>query len=233
MAIRPFVTDDARVVGAKLAQLETWALIDEAQAAQSALFALGPTPWLELTLGSVQGVAYAGAGRGFSITGPIAQGKALVLTPVDGGRPGLALAAGVLPPWGYGRFVPPGLGAFAFAAATESLFDEGLLIHANLGYATADEPDGRKGTVTAGIGAQVRVLGGFHGVGEVYYADPYDPTLTVPATQIGFRYIFSDQVQVDGTFGAAFDPGGREDATTSGTRVWGTLGVRLVSPELW
>jgi hypothetical protein len=235
-AIRPFVTDDARVVGHKLAQLETWLFFEESALQHNALAAIGPTNWLELTAGWQHGRIHSGANRGYSITGPIIQGKALLLPAVDDGPPGFAVAAGVLPPFGHGEFVPPGWSAFGYAATTESLFDEALLLHANLGLALGKredargEADGTQAVLTAGFGAQARLLAGLHAVGEIYHGDPYDSEFTFIATQMGARYIFSDHVQIDGTFGTTIT--GLSSENEESAR-WGTLGLRLVTGELW
>lgn len=244
-AIRPLVTDDARVVGNKLAQLETWVLVDRLVFEHNALAAIGPTDWLEVTAGLVHGGVHTGPERGYSITGPIVQAKALLVSARNNSWPGLAIAAGVLPPVGYGAFTPPGWGGFAYVAATESLFDECLLLHANVGVALGDvgasssglgsgssSSSGLRTLVTGGFGFQVRLVAGLHGVGEAYYGDPYDPRRNFSAMQAGFRYIFNDHVQIDGTFGSTLTsvsgPGGHPEPER-----WGTLGLRLVSAELW
>lgn len=244
-AIRPFVTDDARVVGHRLAQLETWLVLDRLVLEHNAFAAVGPTDWLELTLGVTHGRDHAGPDRGYSITGPVLQGKALILPAVDNGRPGAAVAAGVIPPFGTGAFPPPGWGAFVYGALTESLLDERLLIHANLGFAVGDEGSTASSIgftggsrhnvrtlVTVGLGAQARVVAGLHAVTEFYYGDPYDPRTDFPAMQAGFRYVFNDHVQTDGTFGttlmAVTDAGGHAQVEQ-----WASMGVRLVTPELW
>jgi hypothetical protein len=242
-AIRPFVTDDARVVGDRLAQLETWLLLDRLALEHNLLAALGPTEWLEVTLGMVHGGLHSGLERAYSLTGPIVQAKALLLSAESNGRPGVAIAAGTLPPGGFGPFKADGWGAFGYLALTESLFEESLLIHANLGFAIGyeflSEVERNRGEkhrldtlVTTGLGVQVRLVAGLHGVAEVYYGDPYDSRASYPAMQTGLRYIFGDHVQMDGTFGttlASIDsPDGREQLEH-----WGSLGVRLVSHELW
>lgn len=241
-AIRPFVTDDARVVGHKLAQLETWVLLDRSVFEHNVLAAAGPTDWLEVTAGLTHGRVHGGAQRGYSFTGPILQSKALLRPALDQGWPGFAVAAGVLPPVGHGAFVPPGWSGFAYAAATESLFQERLLLHANLGLALGEDrsaptPNAVAGPklrtlVTGGFGLQARVIAGLHGICEVYYGDPYDPRTSFPALQAGARYLFSESVQVDGTFGSTLtkvdDAGGHAQ-----TEQWGTLGLRLVTPQLW
>lgn len=240
-AIRPFVTDDARVVGHKLAQLETWMVLGRSTLEHNAFAALGPTEWLEITAGLTHGGVHSGVGRGYSIVGPLIQVKALLVEAHDNGRPGVAIAAGAAPPLGYGPFTRPGWGGFVFAALTESLFEERLLLHANVGVAIGDQGIGASGfglgdsdhrgrvLITTGLGAQARIIAGLHGVAEVYYGDPYDPFSNFGAMQVGFRYIFNDDVQIDGTFGTSLT----DVRDASGHVRWGTLGLRLVTPELW
>lgn len=55
-SVRPFITDDARVVGSRLAQLESWYRQDKETIQQWFLLAYGPTDWVELTFGGVIGV---------------------------------------------------------------------------------------------------------------------------------------------------------------------------------
>jgi len=242
-AIRPFVTDDARVVGQGYAQLESWVLVNRLALEHSNLFALGPTDWLEVTAGFVHGGVYHGPDRGYSFTGPILQAKALLLPAENNGLPGLAVAGGALAPYGGGPLTSPGWGGFGYLALTESLNEEAILIHANVGFAVADPRSSRsgigdpaaggfQGTITLGLGTQIRVAGGLHGIAEIYYGDPYDASFTFPASQVGARYIFSDHVQMDSTLGTTLTGVTSEDHLTQ-TEQWGTLGIRLVTPELW
>ena len=220
-AIRPFVTDDARVVGGKLVQLETWIYADRAGLAHNALVALGPAEWLELTTGAVHGY---GSVEGYTLTGPILQAKALLLAAEADRHPGLAVAGGVLPPCGFGSLKPTAPVGFAYLAATENLWKEALLIHANVGLVASH----RRG-LTLGVGAQVRAYRGFHAVGEVVLGDPYNVDAREPAIQLGGRYLFSEHVQIDATFGTTLTA----PAGVGGVAPWTTLGLRLVSGELW
>lgn len=243
-AIRPFVTDDARVVGYKLAQLETWVLFDRQVFEHNVLPAVGPTDWLELTLGGVHGAVHSGTQRGYSVMGPVFQGKVLVLPAFDTSWPGFAFAAGFLPAMGYGPFVPSGSSGFGYVACTESLFKEDLLLHVNLGLAfgetaessetasVGEQRDTKRMLATFGFGLQARIVAGLHAMGEVYYGDPYDPTFAVVATQIGSRYVFSKHVQVDGTFGSTLGKFADVEGHAQ-TERWGTLGLRVVTSELW
>lgn len=233
LAIRPFVTDDARVVGGRLGQVETWVLLNRRLLSHNVLFAFGPTDRLELTLGFTHGGVHSGQDRGYSITGPLVQAKALLHEAQPDGGPGLAVSTGVQAPSGYGPLTPSGVGAFGYLALTESLFREGLLLHANLGVAAADlGPEWTVG-VTAGFGFQAQVVGGFHAVAEVFYGDPYNPDASVPTTQMGFRYIFNDNVQMDGTFATTLARSAASAAGDPATLQWGTVGLRVVSNPLW
>lgn len=233
-AIRPFVTDDARVVGDGLAQVETWFSLDPQFIEHNALFALGPTPWLELTAGFVQSIEHTGAERGaYSFVGPVLQGKALLLEAENNARPGLAFAAGVLPPAGVGNAVPHSTSGFGYLALTESIEDEWILFHANLGLVLAGGPSATESQLDwhfiAGLAAQLRVAGPLHALAEVYYGDPFDPLFRASALQLGARYVFSEELQVDGAWGTTIDPGTQEP----GGSQWGTLGLRWVTPQLW
>jgi len=241
-AIRPFVTDDARVVGHKLAQLETWLLVDRLLIEHTALAAVGPTDWLELAAGVVQGGAHSGADVGYSLTGPIVQAKALLAPAKSNAWPGVAVATGTFAPYGFGALAPPDWSGFGYLALTQNIDEETLLIHANLGVVVGDQrskseqtsalhEDVRAG-VTAGLGAQLKIVGGFHGMAEVYFGDPYDARFEHPAMQVGARYIFGPHVQADVTFGSTLVKLQSEDGR-HGTEQWGTVGIRLVTPELW
>jgi hypothetical protein len=108
-AIRPFVTDDARVVGARLGQVESWLVLDKQEIAHNTLFAIGPTNWLEITSGFTHGGGYRGVPSNYGITGGIFQVKALVRDTKPNNGPGLAFAAGVVPPFGFGSPKPDGI----------------------------------------------------------------------------------------------------------------------------
>jgi hypothetical protein len=225
-AIRPFVTDDARVVGDRLAQLETWLLGNRNDITHNILGAIGPTDWLEVTTGFAHGGVFdeSDKGNGYSITGPIFQLKALAHEVKPGSWPGVAFAVGTLPPFGYGPFKPRGVGVFGYMAITESLFNDDFLFHANIGVTTVDEKTHWVLTTTSGFGFQARIIGGLHAVGEFYHGDPYDALLRTGASQFGFRYIVNDSIQFDGTVGSTF---------ADNSEQWWTLGIRLVSDMLW
>jgi hypothetical protein len=223
LAVRPFVTDDARVVGEHQAQIETSVRYDKDQFTNLSLVALGPTKNSEITIGLVNGFPLdAESNRSFSLTGPLMQFKYLLWEAKANGYPGLAMVTGASPPWGRGDFRPDRWSEFAFAAITESLFDnDRLLIHGNIGLSTTNPAS----VATWGLGTQFRISGGLNGVAEVFYNDPYAGR-TGGAYQVGFRHIFNDSIQLDMTTGSGLF--GSEQINT-----FVGMGLRIVSDRLW
>lgn len=223
-AIRPFITDDARVVGDKQVQLETWLQLDKLSLQHWIAPAVGPTDFLEFTLGAVHGVSFQGD-KSYAISGPLLQGKLLLNAADPNAWPGVAWVVGSLLPFSTGD-IDAFPGAFSYVALTENIGEnETLLIHFNAGVVVHDS--GEKNLHVApsfGLGFQARVFSGLHGVGEVVYGDAYTG-IDAAALQAGFRFIFSDYVQIDTTMGSGF--AGQERP------LWGTTGLRLVSPKLF
>lgn len=228
-AIRPFVTDDARVVGRGYVQLETYWRRDRESLQHWILPAIGPTEWLELTLGAVHGLGELRAypsGPEYSIAGPLLQGKLLLREAVPNEPPGFALAIGAVPPLGRGAFVPAGPSAFSYLAMTQAFIKEDdFLVHANVGVSTIAAPGADPAKVTWGLGAQVETLFDFHLIGEVFSGDPYARG-TGGAYQIGFRQIFDQHLQLDFTYGSGLFG----DALAI---PWVSSGIRLVSDRRW
>ncbi len=206
--------------------MESWFISDREHLGHNVLGAIGPTDWLEITTGFVHGSGYHGADIGYTITGPLFQLKTLVHEAKPNALPGLAFAAGVLSPFGSGLLTPKGVNTFGYMALTQALFNNDLLLHANLGVATADKKTHLMVTPITGFGFQAQAIAGLHAVGEVHYGDPYDPISPTGETQIGFRYFVNDNLQFDGTVGRHIENNYNYDQ-------WWTLGIRIVSPPLW
>ncbi len=230
-AIRPFITDDARVVGKHLLQLETWVQLEDGVLQNWVSPSFGPLEWLELSVGFVHGPGHidgrftqdiATQGR-WGIGGPLLQAKALIRAAEAWQAPGVALAVGSLLPFGTVGFrAAPGL--FAYVALTENLGDnERVLIHANLGIGSR-VLETLKLTLLIGAGTQIRIVYGLHGVAELVYGDAYTG-IEALAVQGGFRYIINAHVQLDATVGVGVAGQTRPP--------WFSAGVRVVSPELW
>jgi hypothetical protein len=219
-AVRPFITDDARVVGDRLGQLEAWTRVDRKSFQHWSLVAVGPVPPLELTIGMVQG---ATSGKRYTVSGPLVQAKYLLVKMKPNRWPGLAVSGGAAAPAGLGALKLKGWDSFAYAALTESLFREDrVLVHFNTGMVRNHEGHKR---ATWGLGSQIQVRGGLHAVAEVFSGDPYAES-SGNAVQGGFRHIVNDRVQVDATVGVGV-------SGTSRLPAWGSVGIRLVTNRLW
>lgn len=158
LAVRPFITDDARVVGREQAQMEMWLRRDRGAFQHWALASYGPIAPLELTFGGVHGAAL-GHGSRYSIAGPLMQAKFLLRRPTANSWPGIAVSGGAFAPGGHGEFRPHGWDSFFYTAITESLQEnDGILIHGNVGVVNSSRA-GKK--ATWGTGSQIRVRGGF------------------------------------------------------------------------
>ena len=201
-AVRPFITDDARVVGKDLAQWETWLRFDNISGQSWHIFAFGPTNWMEISSGLVLGYDKPNYnGLEFSYALPLVQGKFLLKKYEANKLPGIGLVAGTFLPGGKGAFVPRGYGGFSFLTLTQSIGQEDrLLIHANVGVNIINENNINNVLYTWGIGTQIKTYKGFHLVGEFFSGDPYVPG-TGLSYQVGFRHFISEWIQIDATMG--------------------------------
>ena len=205
LAVRPFVTDDARVVGDKLFLLETSLKGDNGRLQNLNLLAYGPSEKLELTVGFVDGFPLSGYDKNrFSIGGALGQAKYLITEGTANGLPGVAVIGGFGAPYGTNSFKGPSWSQFGYLAFTESLGEkERVLIHANIGVNNIKVDDKWSTTATWGIGTQIRMIGGLHYVGEVFHGDPYAGD-SGWAFQTGLRHFISEQIQLDATVGSGF-----------------------------
>ncbi len=229
-AIRPFITDDARVVGKGHLQLETYWRRDNVSLQHWILPAIGPTDWLELSIGGVHGASHLRERPqqtpSYGIGGPLAQGKFLLRETLPNRLPGIAVAVGGLTPLGRGGFEAPGWSGFSYLALTQAFFKEDdFLIHANLGFSAVSAPGLVPAKLTWGVGTQIETVYDFHLIAEIFSGDPYVQGAG-GAYQAGFRIIFNDHLQLDGTWG-----GGLWGDTI--TPVWFSSGVRIVSHEIF
>ncbi len=221
--VRPFITDDARVVGGRLAQLESWCRIDEESGQQWFMLAYGPSDHLELTLGGVLGYEVPEEGRySFSYALPLLQAKYLFREYAPNRPPGVGMVLGTFLPTGKGVFRPPGYGTFGFLTVSQCFgAGEKVLIHGNIGGNYLHIDGSNTFIATWGLGTQIRVIGGMHFVGEFISGDPYVPGTGI-AYQVGYRHFFSDLFQIDMTVGKGI--GGENPLP-----FWFSAGIRLVT----
>jgi hypothetical protein len=229
-AIRPFVTDDARVVGKGHVQLETYWRRDRLSLQHWALPAIGPTEWMELTVGATHGIGQLrqrpDAAPTYAVSGPILQSKMLLRETVPNKPPGLAIAVGGQPPLGRGGFEAPGWSGFSYLAVSQAFIKEDdFLIHANVGLSAVAAPGLSPFRITWGVGTQVETIYDIHLIGEIFSGDPYAQG-GGGAYQAGFRVIFNEHLQLDGTWGGGL----WGDAPLP---VWFSSGIRVVTHELF
>lgn len=209
-AARPFVTDDARVVDPGGCQIEMF--YKRQREFHEHEFGLLPAcnPWgrVELSLGGIW-VDSSLPGNSQTI---LVQAKTL-LKPLDTNGSGFAFTLGVgrVRPFEAPRFANPyftGIGSF-------SLFDDRLVVHANLGVVRDKQSDLTRGTW--GVGAEVLLLAPrLYGIIELYGQRKDKPTL-----HTGLRFwIVPDRLQVDGTVGRQY--------ATPFDRRFGTIGLRVL-----
>ncbi|MCU0623676.1 MAG: hypothetical protein MUF53_07400 [Gemmatimonadaceae bacterium] len=217
--VRPFITDDARVVGAGLGQMEAWYRGDAESHQQWLLLAYGPTDRLEVTIGGVAGEDRRSGSLTYAL--PLVQGKFLLRPYAEEAPPGMAVILGSFLPGGQGLLKPPGHGTFGFATITQALgAKERVLLHANAGvnHLWVDGPD--RTIATWGLGTQARAVGGLHVVAEIFSGDPYVPG-SGTSWQAGVRHFVSDRLQLDATAGQGF-------AGAVQLPFWVSAGVRWV-----
>jgi hypothetical protein len=221
--VRPFITDDARVVGERLAQLETWLRLDKEAGQHWILGAYGPNSHVEITAGGVYGYQkHHGGGTDFSYALPLIQAKILFKEYKPNKSPGLGMVIGTFLPAGHGPFKPAGYGTFGYLMVSQS-FGEGdkVLVHGNVGGNYLHIADEHKFIKTWGFGTQIKAYKGMHLVGELFSGDPYIPG-TGTAFQAGYRYFFSDLLQVDTTVGKGI-------AGATIMPFWFSAGLRVVT----
>jgi len=222
-AVRPFITDDARVVGYRLGQWESWLRFDQHSGQYWHMLAYGPNDRIELTLGGVFGYQReVNSKQHFSYALPLVQAKYLIRAYEPNKAPGIGLVAGTFLPGGRGAFVPEGYGAFAFLMLSQCFGEhENVLLHGNFGGGYLFDQATSPFALTWGIGTQIKTYKGFHLVGEIFSGDPYVPGVGL-SYQAGFRHFISDDIQIDATFGSGITGAER-------LPVWFSAGARFVT----
>ncbi len=225
--VRPFITDDARVVGDRLAQLESWIRIDKEAGQHWALVAYGPNKNLELTVGGVHGYQVEHDNNNkktFAYALPLLQVKALFNEYKPNKAPGSAIVVGTFLPVGQGSFKPAGYGTFGYFALSQC-FGEGdkFLFHGNIGGNYLHIDGSNNLILTWGLGTQIKAYKGMHLVLELFSGDPYVPG-TGTSWQVGYRYFFSDLLQIDMTVGNGI-------AGEIIMPLWFSAGVRIVTEK--
>jgi hypothetical protein len=209
-AARPMMTDDARIVDAGACQVETWERFNRDTKEYWALPACNPSGNLEITLGSAKlpvDDGLLGSTRTIQL-----QGKTLFKTLEPNGYSYGLVLGGIIRPNSVGDQVP---NYYGYVPYSRSLFDDGIVVHVNLGVQRAGATP--VDSMTYGVGTEIRVTPRAYIIAEVF-GDNH----TAQSYHGGARvWIVPNHVQVDATVGAR--------AGEMGPSRWFTLGLRLIS----
>ncbi len=208
-AVRPFVTDDARIVDYGQIETETWVESTRANGEwrpTPAINAIGSTSvndWLQILVGTGTGLDRDGNS---GISNPLLSAKVLIKAASEDGAPGYALSYTSTFDSGRGSFQESGKVQSIVGMSTYRLLEDRLNIHINLGLRTDQERNQvARNRPLWGLGVDVEAFSPkTRFVGEVFSGDPL--TLNAPryATQFGMRYLHSDYMQMD--FIAGLEP---------------------------
>jgi hypothetical protein len=229
LAVRPFVTDDARIIDQGQFTSEMWWESAWAngshQPSVHLLAGVSVTQWLELTVAGSMDITER---LGQDISNPVVQVKTLLLAAQDEGRPGLALSLGYVPYWGRGEAQTAGQSAYALLLVTQRFNHDRTLLHLNAGVTPSwTEGAGQRVRPYAGLGIE-QALWHFdwRGVAEVFTGDPFDPARSGFAAQAGLRWLKSDLWNFDLIFGAQPIVNDRL-RRTGDWEFWAQIGVRI------
>lgn len=206
-AVRPFVTDDARIIDVGQVEFESWletTRADRQWDPAPGINIIGGTSvneWLEILAGSGIGNSRNG---GSSVVNPMLQGKVLLRKAEVNGQAGHAFSIGKTFNRGHGSMHDDGSVIAAIGMTSFRLKDDDIQIHLNYGWRQDNERGFSKRTRPYwGIGADIQTpIEDIRFVAEVFAGDPLVLNAPRHAVQTGFRWMKSDYVQMDITFGA-------------------------------
>jgi hypothetical protein len=244
-AVRPFVTDDARIADYGQLEIESWMEITHADGdfgdapGFNSMFGITPLDWLEIIAGT--GFARASDDR-WAIANPVLQTKVLFTRAESNGDPGYAFASGATFDAGQTTLAAGGttdedinpnykLGDnyYAIGLMTHRLFNDTVQLHSNFGLRAEHQSGiGLRLRPYWGVGFDAAIIGDdIHAIAEAYAGDPLAYNAPLYAGQFGARWIYSDYVNIDLTFGAQPTVDTWRESTSQ-VEVWGQLGLRLL-----
>ncbi len=232
-AVRPFVTDDARIVDEGQIEAETWLETGHVGGdwspfpAYNVMIGTSVNQWLEL-------IAGAGVGRDsddeLTYANPSFMAKILFnKAQIDSIMPGFAFGAGATFDTGRGDMHDVGSNYYMTGMSTWRFNDDKLMLHTNYG-ARMDRERGGPQRITPywGIGFDLEA---FHPearlIGEVFAGDPLVLNEPKYASQFGVRWLPNDYLNLDVTFGLQpeLDDGRNETGRLEFT---GQIGIRML-----
>lgn len=203
-AVRPFVTDDARISDYGQLEFEAWSEWNKHahgghSTAQQVMGGVALNEWLQIITGGGVGKDEHG---NTTTTDFIFQPKFLLTDAKEDGRPGIAIATGVKLPTGKGELSDDATGTFVVGILTTRLFDDWLLLHLNSGIRNVFLHGDRKDIFHWGVGIDAGVMReDIRYIAEMFSGDPFDTVTPKIAMQTGFRYLHSDNLIFDITLG--------------------------------
>jgi hypothetical protein len=227
--VRPFVTDDARITDVRQLEFETWTEFSrgsETTLGQHVMGGFTFNEWLQVIAGVGVGQELDGE---LTISNPVIQPKILLWQAYDDGFPGLALGLGTTLPYGRGAYFDDALGYYAIAMITTRQFNDWLQLHLNFGRKFSQEKgQSTEGRNYWGVGLDVGVMHmDYRLIAEAYAGDPFESFAPDIAFQSGLRWLKSEYINFDVTFGT--QPELQSNRRRSGHwEYWGQVGVRLL-----
>ncbi len=227
-AIRPFVTDDGRIVDKGQFTSEIWGEINEeeghSQISEHFLATVSFTEWLEIT---AIGHLYVDSNKNAKFASPSAQAKFLFVHATENGSPGIAASFGHNFKYGSGPSAFDASSSYALGMATWRLFQDHLLVHFNGGATSTHQEHVNKTRPFLGIGVD-RALWDYHWrlAAEAYTGDPYNPYRSNFALQAGLRHLINDYINIDTILGTQeiYDD---HFQNSNKREYWMQIGVRL------
>ncbi|MCL1926601.1 MAG: hypothetical protein FWF95_05635 [Syntrophorhabdaceae bacterium] len=207
-AVRPFFTDDARIVDHKACHVENGIQVGRDSTEYRMMPGCNFTGNLELTFGAALS-SYDGITR---TTDVLLQGKTLFKTLETNGWGGGVSVGNSLDP----RIHHTAIGnLYINVPMSFSLFDDRIVTHTNLGWLREKEIG--RDRMTWGLGAEVKLIERFWLIAETFgrnYGKPF--------YHVGFRYaLIPGHAEIDTAYGDRFGHNTREQ--------WVVVGLRLVS----
>ncbi len=231
-AVRPFVTDDARIIDHGQIEMESWFETGRSHGEWD------PAPGFNVIVGSsfnewLEVLAGSGVGNdpngGSSVVNPMLMSKILLRKAEVDGQAGFAFSAGTTFNRGHGSMHDDGRVSSVLGMSTLRLKDDDINIHINLGWRTDNERGFEKRTRAYwGLGTDIQTPNQkIRFVGEVFAGDPLILNAPKIAMQTGLRWMQSDYMQMDVTFGV--EPNvDRNLRRTGGYEFSAQLGIRML-----
>lgn len=206
-AIRPFVTDDARIVDVGQIETENWLETTRADSqwnpapALNSIASTSVNDWLQILAGIGTGID---SGGNSGVANPLLSAKVLLRQSTEDGQAGYAISYTSTFDSGSGSFQEPGRVHSLVGMSTYRLWEDKLNIHINVGTRVDKERDGITRTRPLwGLGFDVEAFSPKNRVVlEAFSGDPLELNAPRYAAQLGLRYLHSDYMQMDFIWGA-------------------------------